>query len=61
MFSRLLGRIGRRYWVRRVSLALGRAREQGLIDSWMEHELDARIKGYAGIAADARYPSRNAR
>jgi hypothetical protein len=50
---RLLGRIGRRYWLERIDRALHRAHEQGLIDSWLLHEIDHRIK-YAA-RPDAAY------
>jgi hypothetical protein len=52
----LLGRIGRRYWIARIDRALSRAWEQGLIDSWLVHELDGRMK-YAKCL-DIPYPPR---
>lgn len=58
ILAELLGRIGRRYWLDRISRALGRAYEQGLVDSWLLHHLDARIKGHGGMAANKRYPER---
>lgn len=61
ILKELFGRIGRRYWIERVSRALGRAREQGLIGSGLMHEIDARIKGYGGIAPDKRYPDSESR
>jgi hypothetical protein len=48
-FSSMLGRIGRRFWVRRIDRVLGRAAEQGVISSWLLHELDGRLK-YTGDA-----------
>jgi hypothetical protein len=42
--ARLAMRIGRRFWLRRVSAVLGQAYGKGLIDSWTLHELDARLK-----------------
>jgi hypothetical protein len=44
--TRLAGRIGRRFWLVRISRALNEAFEKGLIDSWLLHEIDARAKGY---------------
>lgn len=48
-FARLLGRLGRRFWVRRIDRVLSRAKEEGVISSWLLHELDGRLK-YTGDA-----------
>lgn len=52
MIRKWMGKIGRRYWIERVSRALDRAHEQGLIGSWLLHEIDHRIK----YAADPGKP-----
>jgi hypothetical protein len=34
----------RRFWLKRIDLVIGGAYELGHIDSWLLHELDARLK-----------------
>jgi hypothetical protein len=55
MINAILGRLGRRFWLARASRAIGRAHEQGLIDSWLMHELHARIETGR---PDRAYPAR---
>jgi hypothetical protein len=40
----LMGRLGRRYWLRRIDLALLGAYRERKIDSELLHELDHRLK-----------------
>lgn len=43
-FWRLLGRLGRRYWVARISKAIDRGYEDGIYNSRLLHALDHRLK-----------------
>jgi hypothetical protein len=44
MLQRIAGRIGRRYWLKRIDGALSGAYRAGLIDSWVLHAIDAKAK-----------------
>lgn len=59
--DRLLGRIGHKYWIRRIDRVLGAAKEAGYLNSRMLHELDHRLKYEPGRPwgnPDARRPAR---
>lgn len=45
-WRRALGSVGRSFWVSRIDAVLHRAYRAGLIDSWLLHELDARLECY---------------
>lgn len=46
-------RPARRYWLKRIDAALSRAYEQGLLDSWTLHAIDAKAKYHND--PDSRY------
>lgn len=47
-WTRLLGRLGRRYWVSRIDYVLSEAKQAGRINNDLLHELDGRLKYYPG-------------
>lgn len=59
MINRLLGRIGRRFWVHRIDRVLARAKEHGEIDSWLWHSLDHALK--YGAKLERRPPGKRRR
>lgn len=56
-FDRLLGRIGRRYWISRIDFVIREAKQVGAVNSWLQHELDHRLK----IEPDRKWASNNDR
>ncbi len=51
---RLLGSLGRRYWIARIDYVLSEAKQAGRINNDLLHELDGRLKYYP----DRRWESR---
>jgi len=44
LLTRILARLGRRYWVSRIDKVLSEAKQSGRLDNDCLHELDARMK-----------------
>jgi hypothetical protein len=60
LLERIAAKLCRHYWLTRIDVVLNHAREKGLIDSWLLHELDGRLKYGDPFRAFPRRPHRAA-
>jgi hypothetical protein len=59
LLDRVLGAIGRRYWIRRIDAALQAAYRAGHIDTYTLHEIDGHAKYHAapGVGFRVKCPA----